>query len=156
MITAIPMNNDRVANHFTKASCLVFLDERGVEVNRVENPAREAGCAGKKKMIDLLSEQKVNQVVVRNIGERMLGKLLTGQFAVYQTDCTTLSVSTLHDPLTNGLVQLHQASQGRPSLKHEAKNKSCGGCGAEGNVSEKPCCQSGIQPHEGKGHCCGS
>ncbi len=35
MITAIPMNDDRVASHFTKADCLVFLDERGVEINRI-------------------------------------------------------------------------------------------------------------------------
>lgn len=31
MITAIPVNDDRVANHFTKASHLVLVDERGVE-----------------------------------------------------------------------------------------------------------------------------
>jgi predicted Fe-Mo cluster-binding NifX family protein len=30
MITAIPVNDDRVANHFTKASHLVLVDERGV------------------------------------------------------------------------------------------------------------------------------
>ncbi|VTN48287.1 Uncharacterised protein [Raoultella ornithinolytica] len=39
MITAIPVNDDRVANHFTKASHLVLVDERGVELSRTENPA---------------------------------------------------------------------------------------------------------------------
>lgn len=39
MITVVPMNEDRVANHFAKANYLVFLDEQGVEINRVDNPA---------------------------------------------------------------------------------------------------------------------
>ena len=41
MITAIPVNDDRVANHFTKASHLVLVDERGVELSRTENPAAQ-------------------------------------------------------------------------------------------------------------------
>ena len=72
MITAIPMSDDRVANHFTKADCLVFLDEQGVERNRVDNPARDASCAGKQKLVELLAEQQANRIVVRNIGEQRL------------------------------------------------------------------------------------
>ena len=87
MITAIPVNDDRVANHFTKASHLVLVDERGVELSRTENPALGAYCSGKRKLVDLLVQQQVSRVVVRNIGERMLGKLLGHQIAVYQTDC---------------------------------------------------------------------
>jgi predicted Fe-Mo cluster-binding NifX family protein len=92
MITAIPMNDDRIANHFTKANYLVFLDERGIEINRIDNPALAANCAGKQKMVGLLAEQQVDRIVVRNIGERMLGKLLARQFAVYQTNCGCHSV----------------------------------------------------------------
>ena len=60
MITAIPMIDDRVANHFTKANCLVFLDERGVEINRVDNPALAANCADKQKMVDLLGKVRTS------------------------------------------------------------------------------------------------
>ena len=105
MITAIPMIDDRVANHFTKANCLVFLDERGVEINRVDNPALAANCAGKQKMVDLLAEQQVERIVVRNIGEQMLGKLLARQFVVYQTDCGRRPTHELVDPVTSGLKQ---------------------------------------------------
>ena len=155
MITAIPMNDDRVASHFTKANYLVFLDERGVEINRLDNPAREANCAGKQKMVDLLAEQQVQRVVVRNIGEQMLGKLLARQFAVYQTRCGRRLASELADPLASDLVLLDQASQGRQSLNHEAKTKSGGcGCGHEGSESAGHCCHS----HESQGHksaqCC--
>ena len=155
MITAIPMNDDRVASHFTKASCLVFLDERGVEINRVDNPALAANCAGKQKMVDLLAEQQVNRVVVRNIGEQMLGKLLARQFAVYQTNCGRRLASELGDPVASGLVQLNQASQGRQSLNHEAKKKSGGcSCGHEGGESAAHCCQSGDpHHHQEKANC---
>ena len=145
MITAIPMNDDRVANHFTKANCLVFLDERGVEINRVDNPALAANCAGKQKMVDLLAEQQVDRIVVRNIGEQMLGKLLARQFVVYQTNCGRRPAHELVDPVASGLQQLHQASQGRQSLNHEAKKKS-GGCGCEHPEGE----HSGACCHETK------
>lgn len=154
MITAIPMNDDRIASHFTKANCLVFLDERGVEINRVDNPALAANCAGKQKMVDLLAEQRVNQVVVRNIGEQMLGKLLARQFAVYQTNCGRRLASELGDPVASGLIQLNQASQGRQSLNHETKKKSGGcGCNHEGSKPAGHCCQSNEQHHQAKSHC---
>ncbi|CNK89736.1 NifB/NifX family molybdenum-iron cluster-binding protein [Yersinia enterocolitica] len=157
MITVVPMNEDRVANHFAKANYLVFLDEQGVEINRVDNPALSANCAGKKKMIDLLVEQQVNQVVVRNIGEQMLGKLLARQFAVYQTDCGSRLLRELSDPIASGLVPLSQSNQGRQSLNHDAKNKSDGCCCAsEGKAPEKNNCQSAIQHQRRKGHCCHS
>ena len=150
MITAIPMNDDRVANHFTKANCLVFLDERGVEINRVDNPALAANCAGKQKMVDLLAEQQVDRIVGRNIGEQMLGKLLARQFAVYHTNCGRRSATELVDPVASGLVQLEQANQGRQSLNHEAKKKS-GGCSChhpEGGEHSDACCHATEAPHE--------
>ena len=168
MITAIPMNDDRVANHFTKANCLVFLDERGVEINRVDNPALAANCAGKQKMVDLLAEQQVDRIVVRNIGEQMLGKLLARQFAVYQTNCGRRPAHELVDPVASGLVQLHQANQGRQSLNHEAKKQS-GGCGCHHSADEPSgaCCHASDTPqqkmaschqhqHQGRGRCCHS
>ena len=175
MITAIPMDEDRVASHFTKANYLVFLDERGVEINRLDNPAREANCAGKQKMVDLLAEQQVERIVVRNIGEQMLGKLLARQFAVYQTNCGRRPAHELVDPVARGLVQLHQANQGRQSLNHEVKKKS-GGCKhSEGEYSVACCHETkplqqemvhgqGNQIHrhgcghrgQGRGKCCQS
>ncbi len=168
MITAIPMSDDRVASHFTKADCLVFLDEHGVERNRVDNPARDASCAGKQKLVELLAEQQANRIVVRNIGEQMLGKLLARQFAVYQTNCGRRSASELVDPVTSGLVPLLEASQGRQSLNHEAKKQS-GGCGCHHSADEPSgtCCHASDTPqqkmaschqhqHQGRGRCCHS
>lgn len=124
MITAIPVNDDRVANHFTKASHLVPVDERGVELSRTENPALGADCSGKRKLVDLLVQQQVSRVVVRNIGERMLGKLLGHQIAVYQTDCGRRLFTELCDPDTRVLTELNKPEQGRQSFHHEAKGKN--------------------------------
>ena len=134
MITAIPVNDDRVANHFTKASHLVLVDERGVELSRTENPALGADCSGKRKLVDLLVQQQVSRVVVRNIGERMLGKLLGHQIAVYQTDCGRRLFTELCDPDTRVLTELNKPEQGRQSFHHEAKGKKC--CHSDGNTAE--------------------
>lgn len=154
MITAIPMNDDRVASHFTKAHCLVFLDEQGKEISRIANPAREEKCAGKQQMVDLLAEKQVGQVIVRNIGEQMLGKLLARQFAVYQTHCGRRSPSELVNTVSGGLTQLEQASQGRQSLHHEAKKNSGGcGCNHDGHNQSRVGCGSN-EPHQEQGtHC---
>ena len=39
MITAIPMKEDRVASHFTKADSFVFVNENGDVLSRKANPA---------------------------------------------------------------------------------------------------------------------
>lgn len=87
--------------------------ERGIEINWIDNPALAANCAGKQKMIGLLAEKQVERIVVRNIGERMLCKLLVWLFAVYQTNCGRHSVQELVDPVISGLVLLLQANQVR-------------------------------------------
>ena len=171
MITAIPMNDDRVASHFTKAECLVFLDDQGREMSRVTNPARGANCSGKQKMVDLLAEKQVERVIVRNIGEQMLGKLLARQFSVYQTHCGRKAANELVNAAATGLLRLEQASQGRQSLNHEEKRKA-GGCGCDHHGAHEAgaqCCST--QPHhqdgancrhgaegrgQGRGRCCNS
>ena len=100
-------------------------------------------------MVELLVEQQVDRIVVRNIGEQMLGKLLARQFAVYQTNCGCRPAYELIDPVASGLVQLDQANQGRQSLNHEAKLHS-GGCGChhpEGEHSAA-CCHATNTPHQ--------
>ena len=73
MITAIPMNKDHVASHFTKADSFVFLDDNGqILVERI-NPTLDANCAGKSQLLALLKAENAQRIIVRNIGERMLG-----------------------------------------------------------------------------------
>lgn len=144
MIIAIPLNNDRIANHFTKAGTLLFIDERGTELSRHTNPALNAGCSGKQDMLELLSDQKATHVIVRNIGERMLGKLLDRQFSVFQARHSHYQAGTPIKPGTEDLLPLTEAGQGRRSLNHAAREKSAS-CGCTHEKHSTPengqCCR---------------
>ena len=130
MITAIPMNKDRVASHFTKADSFVFLDDNGQILGEKINPALDANCAGKSQLLALLKAENAQRIIVRNIGERMLGKLLESKFDVYQTQCGRQSAAELSSEKANVLIQLTSPSQGRQSLHFEEK-KASGGCGCQ-------------------------
>lgn len=144
MITAIPMKGDHVASHFTKADSFVFVNENGDVLSRKANPALKANCSGKKDLLDMLQAENAQRVIVRNIGERILGKLLESQFAVYQTSCGRQSVKELVSEQADKLTHMTSPSQGRQSLNYEAKQAN-GGCGCEHNEHEH---------HHGEGHCC--
>ncbi len=57
MITAIPMNANRISGHFSKADSFVCINERGEEISRHANPALDAGCTGKQSLLELLAQQ---------------------------------------------------------------------------------------------------
>ncbi|WED21328.1 dinitrogenase iron-molybdenum cofactor [Vibrio sp. JC009] len=133
MIYAIPTNSDTVANHFMKASQFALVDENNAVIKCVESPAAGAksSCADKSSAIKLLKEMKPDAVIVRNIGERSLGKLLSAGIRVMQVNTRTALASATQAELT----ELTEASQGRPSVNHEKKGgcshsdgSSCGGC----------------------------
>nr|WP_321238608.1 NifB/NifX family molybdenum-iron cluster-binding protein [uncultured Tolumonas sp.] len=130
MITAIPMNKDHVASHFTKADSFVFLDDNGQILGERNNPALDANCAGKSQLLALLKAENAQRIIVRNIGERMLGKLLESQFDVFQTQCGRQSATELSSEKANLLTQLTSPSQGRQSRHFEEKQAS-GGCGCQ-------------------------
>ena len=154
MISAIPMNDDRIASHFSKAHSLLFVNEQGQELSRQPNPALAAGCAGKQRLVELLLANKAQRVVVRNIGERMLGKLLAHQLQVVQTDCGRRSVAELANPAAAPMPALTDASAGHLSFNYELKQaggKACShGCAA-GQPPASPCC--GTNHEAGSRHC---
>lgn len=136
MIIAIPLSRGRLANHFTKAQQIGFYDEGGKELTLVANPALGGSCQDKKAMRDVILAQGTTLVIVKQIGERMLGKLLDAGLMVSRGD-SEQSLDCLI-----GLAQLNShrltANDGRPSLQHENKGGCCG------------------SSHEGGSSCCGS
>ena len=162
MITAIPMKGDHVASHFTKADSFVFVNENGDVLSRKANPALNANCAGKKDLLDLLKAENAQRVIVRNIGERILSKLLESQFSVYQTSCGRQNVKEMASEQADKLTHMTSPSQGRQSLNYEAKQAS-GGCGCEheGHEGRQSHCDHDNQGHshahqQGAGRCCQS
>lgn len=153
-ISAIAMNDDRVASHFTKALSLLFVDDQGQEICRISNPAISEGCAGKQRLVELLLAHKAERVVVRNIGERMLGKLLAHQLQVVQTECGRRSVAELANPNAPQMQPLTHASEGHLSFNYQLKQAS-GGCHHGGQANQAAaggCC--GSQTSTAAGHGC--
>ncbi|WJY13699.1 NifB/NifX family molybdenum-iron cluster-binding protein [Pectobacteriaceae bacterium CE90] len=147
MITAIPMNEDRIAGHFTKALSIAFINEHGTEISRHANPALDTNCTGKQQLIELLLEQQADHIIVRNIGTQMLGRLLEHHFQVFQLDGRQPDTLKPDDiPVT----ALTEASQGKASPNHA--NKPEGGCGchhhddnpATGGIVRRCCQQDAI------------
>ncbi|MEA9389689.1 NifB/NifX family molybdenum-iron cluster-binding protein [Acerihabitans sp. TG2] len=161
MITAIAMNEDRVAGHFSKAQSIAFINERGKELSRFANPALNTNCAGKQHLIDLLSKNNAQRVVVRNIGTQMLTRLLARQWAVFQVSGGFPDMATLASSNSNGLLPLTDLSQARPSPKHDAKKLSGCNCQHDGDalgtmVASGRCCQQDAvhtPDHRGHGQC---
>ncbi len=86
MIYAIPNDGERVANHFVKAPYIaIYSDTEGLLKNLANIAAMpQAGCKAKSQLIQSLQEYKVDAVLVRNIGERALGKLLSSGKQVFK------------------------------------------------------------------------
>lgn len=155
MIYAIPHNHDCVANHFMKASQFTLFDNN-TWVQTIANPATSQGssCRDKSAAMQLLKQHQTDAVIVRNIGERALGKLLASGIRVFQVTGKT----PLHQASQSVMKELTHASQGRPSTNHHKK----GGCGGH-DKAEGHSCGCGGHQHEGDNHhahgtqhgCCG-
>lgn len=142
MIYAIPHNRNCVANHFMKATQFAFIDQNSTLINHIENPASPAhsSCHDKKTLISMIKEMKADAVIVRNIGERSLGKLLSAGIRVFRVSSQT----PLSEAVTSKLEELTNVTQGRPSTNHQKK----GGC----SHGESGCGCGGHEQHQQASH----
>ena len=140
MIIAMPMSRGRLAAHFTKAQRIGFFNEYHHLITSFDNPALEGGCSAKKAMLTLIVEQKTDIVIVQQIGERMLGKLLDAGMSVSKGDNTN-SIESLLTATSDLNLRLLDASQGRSSLNHEKKGGCCSssGCCASSETNSGGC-----------------
>lgn len=160
---ALMLSQGQLAGHFSRAEVLQILSPGGEILATQPNPAAAEGCHGKQALLDALAHHQVGQVVVRNIGERMLSRLLAANIRVLQCRSARLPLPALLAPAN--LQPLIEASQGRPSRSHQSKaairaiqpvgagHTHChGGC----NSSSDHCCASGGNQAESsrQGHTC--
>ncbi|NOI67183.1 NifB/NifX family molybdenum-iron cluster-binding protein [Vibrio sp. 99-8-1] len=145
MIYAIPHNRNCVANHFMKASQFAFINQENSSIDYMHNPAAlgNSSCQDKKSLLSLISSMKADAVIVRNIGERALGKLLSSGIRVFQVTAQTPLASAINSPMT----ELTSAEQGRPSTNHAKK----GGCSHKGSGSGCGCGSSNAHEHKQDG-----
>lgn len=128
MIIAVPLSRDRLAGHFTKAKEIAFYNEQQQLVARFANPALAGGCSAKKAMLNLIKAQGATVVLVEEIGQRILGKLLAAGISVSQCS-RKMTLVDLLAAATDLSRRLVDASQGRECLNHEKKGGCGGGCG---------------------------
>ncbi|WP_279460497.1 NifB/NifX family molybdenum-iron cluster-binding protein [Aeromonas veronii] len=118
--SVLMLSQGLLAGHFTRAEQLQILNPEGNVIATLVNPAAAEGCHGKQALLDALAHHQVGQVVVRNIGERMLGRLLAANIRVLQCRSARLPLPALLAPAN--LQPLTEASQGRPSHRHQSKS----------------------------------
>lgn len=164
MITAIPMEGGQISNHFKKASQFIFLNQQGQFVGHMMNPAypdTAKSCSSTKELMAQFQQRNVDRVVVRNIGERMLDRLIAAGLAVWQTATGRVELSALAAGDEN-LTKLDSAEQGRPSVNYIEKQLKGGSCSGGTDNHAGGCCSS--SEHEpqvsgcggkGKKGCCG-
>ncbi|SQI35641.1 Dinitrogenase iron-molybdenum cofactor [Leminorella richardii] len=153
MITAIPVTKEHISGHFTKAESFIFINAEGRIVCHHINPAREGGCAEKKALLNMLQRQNAQRVIVRHIGERMLGKLLSRELSVFKTHSGNIDVQALCAAHLEGFTPLTDAQQGKRSPNYETKKAVGGGCGCSHEGSEH---DHGDCHHDGGKRCCDS
>ncbi len=159
MIIAIPVIGERLSSHFTKTEWIDFYDGQSMFVARCVNPAKtQDTCAGKSDLLALLIARNTEYVIVRNIGQNMLEKLLAAGIKVFQA--TTSDMKTILLQLAQGyseFLPLTDAIQGRPSVNHQQcqqhnEHHHCHHA-AGSETAHVPCCQKSGEP-SGKNRCC--
>ncbi|BEJ50282.1 hypothetical protein Ri1_28810 [Aeromonas dhakensis] len=112
---AILLSRGRPSVHVSRAEQLQIVSPADEVLATMSNPANGEGCRGKQALLAALQAHAVTQVLVRNIGEHMLGRLLDAGISVWQYRSAHLDLSAAHlQPLTD-------ASQGSPSRRKASK-----------------------------------
>ncbi len=113
MIYAIPNDGERVANHFVKAPYIAIYSDTDGMLKNLANIASmpQAGCNAKSQLIQSLQGYNVDAVLVRNIGERVLAKLLSSGTPVFRLSTRSSLEDVLavpREPLIEPLKDAHQ------------------------------------------------
>jgi len=143
MIAAIPIKTDKISNHFKKAPQFLFLNESGQFIGKLTNPADPAsgkGCSNTKELMAEFQRRQVNRVVVRNIGERMLNRLLSHDLEVWQTSSRQVELASLAAGESGQLARLERPEQGRASVHQMEKQSNGGYCSRPANDHNGDCC----------------
>lgn len=127
---AITPRNE-VAGHFGKAAAFLVFDVQGQLITQLENSgSREIGCKHKKRLQRQLSELGVSEIVLGNVGQRSLARLLNAGFTVSRVAPRSCVASVLDGDVAR--ETLSSPEQGRPCKRDKG---DCGcGCGSKNKV----------------------
>lgn len=126
-ITAIPLLNDgSLSGHFARALRFALYSPQGEHLSDLALPplSDEGHCQRNHAVLLQLKQQGVNRVVVRRIGQKMLGKLLAAGLRVYQANRRAMPEALLNAELT----ELTSAEQGSVGPNQRASKSHGGHC----------------------------
>ncbi|ABI56318.1 NifB/NifX family molybdenum-iron cluster-binding protein [Alkalilimnicola ehrlichii MLHE-1] len=126
MKTAIPVNTQgRVSGHFAKAPYMLVLTDEG-QRQWVANPMDADRCSGRCKLLAELEQAGVTRVLVRQIGQRTLGRFLRAGLQVYRLPAGATALPRAA-AIPAEAQALSQASQGRPSKPRASHGEGTAG-----------------------------
>ena len=114
MITAVPLSAGQISPHFSRADTIALLSDNGQVIEHFPNPVTSGQCMSKDALTVMLQTKQVTQVLVRNIGQCMLAKLLQLSFEVYQVPRGFVLEAGAIGELSQ-FVRLDSAEQGKVS-----------------------------------------
>ncbi|TKB48622.1 hypothetical protein FCL40_10700 [Ferrimonas sediminicola] len=118
MAIAMPVTDRaQVAGHFAKAAAFAVYSDEG-QLIRIDN-SQEGGCGQKKRLVKVFKEMQVTRVVLRNIGERSLARLLSAGIEVERLTRGATIAQVLEGSVTT--LSLTDAAQGRPCKPKPSK-----------------------------------
>lgn len=118
MLIAIPVRNERLSGHFSKAESIALLDTGQHSTTMIDLTDHAQGCQRKKQWKQLIESKQVDMVLVRNIGKKMLQSLFDLGVEVRAAK-STQTVSELN---IEQLERVNDISYGRDK---PAKKMSC-------------------------------
>ncbi|EKJ5337231.1 NifB/NifX family molybdenum-iron cluster-binding protein [Vibrio vulnificus] len=119
---AIPLHQDKISGHFMKAERFALINSVGEVVAYLANPAfNQAECAKKARCVQQLLAAGVTQLMVKNIGQKSLAKLLSKGVRVYQL----AGRCSLHEVSNAVKTPMTSATQGRECRSHSQCGSAC-------------------------------
>ncbi|CAM3132458.1 MULTISPECIES: NifB/NifX family molybdenum-iron cluster-binding protein [Vibrio] len=120
---AIPICNDKLFNHYSKAPQFLLVDDVTKHEQTIDlTPTIKAKTCGKKtQMLSLFTAHNVGAVIIKNIGEAMLSTLFDQGIKVFRLN----RGADIHALDFSQLVPVEDLSYAKPSVNKRNKVHTC-------------------------------
>lgn len=120
---AIPICNDKLFNHYSKAPQFLLLDDVTKQEQIVDlTPTIKAKTCGKKtQMLSLFTAHNVGAVIIKNIGEAMLSTFFDQGIKVFRLN----RGADIHALDFSQLIPVEDLAYAKPSVNKRNKVHTC-------------------------------
>ncbi|KII76454.1 NifB/NifX family molybdenum-iron cluster-binding protein [Vibrio renipiscarius] len=144
MIYAIPCLDNLVSNHFSRAPQIVIFDQAANTHKIITLTETPSHCGKKKQWMALMAEQRVDAVVVRSIGKKMLRALFDLNLLVLAAP-PKAEINQLDYTALMPVTSLDYGKDPKKSTRGCGSQKACGGKTAKTAAGTKSPLMSSLQ-----------